>query len=597
MADKQFTVLTDSPGIDSKDWLGRQPSAEQIADLILRSQTNSPFTIGIDGTWGTGKSTFMLMIRDKLQSLGIPTVWFNAWMHQHKENPAEGLVKSILLSLHGRLRLYRLFARRIGITLLKLALHAALGQLKVSDSVVDEIWTNFKQDIAIANEFRSKLEEAIRKRTKDKGLMVVFIDDLDRCDPRAIIRLFEAIKVYLDVKGIVFVLGYDRQALINAVQNRLIGEHAEMAGSYLEKIIQIPYPLPVPTDEQIRECLDHYLEESKTGNVFSTDIRPIVITVNRKNPRGMKRFVNSFALNHTLGFFRGELDIQVRMWLLWMYYRTLHTVFVSELAEAGHFVDYSEIRQALVKGGLDTMDDVLKDTLWAFIGGESSTLPKEELLVRLDANVPPAFIGYYNNDDAITLVGSLAEAYFKREEPEREEVSEQVKEQAEVFKREPQIFEQRTAGPEIPRRFRVISFSTPEQQEELEKIYKEAGTQIAQPLHVYKFTTFESDTVLQLRRPEALSLRPEDRVIVMTTDYLKLLGSRERQLHVLDLLRSELEAGYFETPLILVGEYTDDFDESMFKSWRGAMLQAYTYDEMMEYLRRLSARQWMADLS
>ena len=52
-----------------------------------------------------------------------------------------------------------------------------------------------------------------------KRLLVVFIDDLDRCTPASVLEMFEAIKVYMDVFGIVFVVAYDERVVADALQS------------------------------------------------------------------------------------------------------------------------------------------------------------------------------------------------------------------------------------------------------------------------------------------------------------------------------------------------------------------------------------------
>src|SRR5690606_19267236 len=77
--------------------------------------------------------------------------------------------------------------------------------------------------------------------------VVVFIDDLDRCQSAKIIETFETIKLFLNIPECTFVLGVDdmkiRQAIIETYR---VGDQTEAAFSddYLEKIIQLPFRIP-----------------------------------------------------------------------------------------------------------------------------------------------------------------------------------------------------------------------------------------------------------------------------------------------------------------------------------------------------------------
>jgi predicted KAP-like P-loop ATPase len=70
-------VLTDE--IEEEPVLGSKPYAECLVDIIR--DTPPRFSIGIYGEWGTGKTTLMELIEDKLnrENSDILTVWFNAW--------------------------------------------------------------------------------------------------------------------------------------------------------------------------------------------------------------------------------------------------------------------------------------------------------------------------------------------------------------------------------------------------------------------------------------------------------------------------------------------------------------------------------------
>ncbi len=76
-----YKLLADNP--ETMDRLGFQPMADILVDVI--QQTDPPFTIGIFGEWGSGKTTLMTLVRRTLDSLGAKTVWFNAWKYDGKE--------------------------------------------------------------------------------------------------------------------------------------------------------------------------------------------------------------------------------------------------------------------------------------------------------------------------------------------------------------------------------------------------------------------------------------------------------------------------------------------------------------------------------
>ena len=103
------------------------------------------------------------------------------------------------------------------------------------------------------DKFRAEFDEVMREYVSDEGYLVVFVDDLDRCLPEKAVEVLEAIKLFLDVEGCIFILAIDQAVVERGIQLRYgeLGEATEENGDdvidgsrYLEKIVQIPFVLP-----------------------------------------------------------------------------------------------------------------------------------------------------------------------------------------------------------------------------------------------------------------------------------------------------------------------------------------------------------------
>jgi formylglycine-generating enzyme required for sulfatase activity len=106
---------------------------------------------------------------------------------------------------------------------------------------------------------------------KDSFRLLFLIDDLDRCLPEKAVEMLEAIKLFLDVPGCAFVLALDDEVVERGIihryrdylfqgnnqQNDKKGlAHLPITGmEYLEKIIHLPFRLPLPSENDIREFL------------------------------------------------------------------------------------------------------------------------------------------------------------------------------------------------------------------------------------------------------------------------------------------------------------------------------------------------------
>jgi KAP family P-loop domain len=67
------------------DTLGFAPYVEAVAVFLTHSGTHPPLTLSVEGAWGSGKSSFMLQLQDRIREKGGKTVWFNAWRHDKED--------------------------------------------------------------------------------------------------------------------------------------------------------------------------------------------------------------------------------------------------------------------------------------------------------------------------------------------------------------------------------------------------------------------------------------------------------------------------------------------------------------------------------
>ena len=306
----QFVLLNDQPvsRLDSEDVLDVASEVSGLANLIMGSRYSAPFTVGIDADWGMGKSTLMLQLQaalDAHKEEGVVTKWFNAWTAQ-KGDVLAGLIKSALMEIdeNALRRLLRRVTRSRGlliglrVTFITAASFFHLGR------VVDQLWDFMSIDARSRNEIIQDLENvfgkwaAQTKRTPRGRLLVVFVDDLDRCSTETIVGVCEAMRLYLAVPGLVFVIGCDQDVLVRAAQRSGMDSRAATSLGFLEKIIQITYHKSAPDEQQISGLVEYYAELSRATGLFSEQARQIVMQGTGRNPRRVKRLLNSIILQY-----------------------------------------------------------------------------------------------------------------------------------------------------------------------------------------------------------------------------------------------------------------------------------------------------------
>ncbi|GAA4934703.1 hypothetical protein GCM10023224_14130 [Streptomonospora halophila] len=300
-----FSLLDDEPiACPEDDTLGTGKAALRLAGLLVASREATPLTLAVDADWGSGKSSLMRMLESELAMReDVHTVWFNAWSATQAD-ALEGIIKSVLMRFDRRLlrrALQQMADRRAVLGVARVAATFAASAFGVT-GLVDQLWNRLSASPQSRNEMATSLRSLTREWSESgpytpRRLLVVFIDDLDRCPPETVLAVCEAVKVYLDVPGLAFVIGCDRSAL---TEGGILESLSPGGVAFMEKIFQTNYRLPLPTDEEaagfVRECA----RRSGIAALLTTDLVHLLVGHANRNPRRIKRIINGLALESTL---------------------------------------------------------------------------------------------------------------------------------------------------------------------------------------------------------------------------------------------------------------------------------------------------------
>jgi formylglycine-generating enzyme required for sulfatase activity len=323
-----------------EDLLGFERHIDTLADMIKDRGFETPFCIGIFGKWGSGKTSFMHQLEDRLRSSNAAphpiTVWFNPWRYEREEHLIVPFLKTIEKELsayceqHEQDSTLQKSVKKVrdGAKLLGRAAAAIAYGSKFEFQVlglkygldvnkaIDREETLDKRDVNRAKERSAELISlyydviAELKKTVDEKefRIIVFVDDLDRCLPEKAVELLESIKLFLDLEGYVFVLGVDREVIergiayryrfyeqLNSdqVETKLSAEGKRIISpeEYMDKIIQVPLDLP-PIEPELRR---HYVESLLGKGSRYCEWAGLIERGVESNPRSLKRFVNFLA--------------------------------------------------------------------------------------------------------------------------------------------------------------------------------------------------------------------------------------------------------------------------------------------------------------
>jgi hypothetical protein len=301
-------------------------------------------------------------------------IWYSPWQHQNEGNPLVPLIREIQAQFTAWLkfkRSARTLNRQGGLAVAKILEHLAdaaaslyLGRpTQLARGFTDAVrqgWQAEDDGLTTLSDgqrfhllFEDAVEQILKARCMDSGVeeelaqkarLLIFVDDLDRCEGESIVRLLEIIKLYLGTRRCVFILGLDDSAVLDALRKHR-GDSDEGNREYLEKLFQAMVGIPLPTQTGVRQGIRDQLrvhgiprpsspmasihEKEATDGAF-VELAESIERLLEPNPRKIKNFVNSLCAawaTHDCRTWVGSSDDfggEARRFVLLQYLRHYH---------------------------------------------------------------------------------------------------------------------------------------------------------------------------------------------------------------------------------------------------------------------------------
>lgn len=321
-------ILSDAPAL--VDTLGRQAFADVLAARIKqiseslwsgRLGRDSTFILHLDGPWGSGKTSILNFLKQNLESSkpGWLVVEFNAWQNQHRKpawwplvvHVGEAIRRNGSREARRAWALWNLklrwlpviltaavlalavvyFASGLGPNLETVAkgLNASITALIGLATLASLAWTASRtlslgsksaaeSYIQLSAEpFRPIIDQFDRMVRKVGRPVVIFIDDMDRCDCDYVIEVLEGIQTLLRQAPVAYVVAGDHKWICSSFEKRYadfcptIGVPGRPLGHlFLHKVFQLTIPIPKLSGIRQQRFWRALLEIGKGGDQAET---------------------------------------------------------------------------------------------------------------------------------------------------------------------------------------------------------------------------------------------------------------------------------------------------------------------------------------
>lgn len=313
------SIRTDTPIRQSEDdLLGWTLQAKRFSNAILQLDASEGLVVGIVGTWGSGKTSFINLVRERLKPIDQHEIRedqheiheiidFNPWMFRGTRD----LVFAMCFQLSSSLRRddkYKDLAKNIvmyGAAVAEIASPRLSGLAKRAHK-----WAKAKRAHKWAKSLPdlSQLRREISNELYElKKPIVVVVDDVDRLEVEDVRQVFKCIRLTAAFPNMIYVVACDRYRTARALNEALVpseSSNSSWGQEYLAKILQVTFNIPVVDpavlESEAKSAIEDVwrsmpdsaiVDDADTDTAIATILMPLV-----KNMRDVRRFANAILV-------------------------------------------------------------------------------------------------------------------------------------------------------------------------------------------------------------------------------------------------------------------------------------------------------------
>ena len=285
------------------DAIGRNNEVFNFSELL--STLEGPYSVAIDSEWGSGKTFFVKQVKMLLDLLNpqskvdketsdkilkkfnldkelnenfekvdnsIYSIYFDAWKNDADDEPIKSLIYDIMLELNFKYNFSNTKLTDAGIRALKFLTPVIGGAVETGSKILDSLFSEEQLKPFIKKKsFEKEIQNFISELPNERGnKLVIFIDELDRCNPAYAVKLLEQIKHYMEDDRIIFVFSVNINQLQHTIKH-YYGNNFN-ATKYLDRFFDLQVKLPKANMMKFYENMGLNNSENYTINTVCVSI-------------------------------------------------------------------------------------------------------------------------------------------------------------------------------------------------------------------------------------------------------------------------------------------------------------------------------------
>lgn len=267
-----------------KDKFGFVGMAERLAPSVVEASKGDGMVIGLEGRWGSGKTSLLNFLREELvvaQEEGVHTITIAPWLNGDTSPLVSSLLEPMAAILKQREegipaadgnqenatmekmaevgRLLRAYgpktARRIA-SVANVAGYLLPGAQVAGEAL--EAVANAADQVMPCGPTPSEMKQELAHKLQELDVgFVIILDDLDRLEPEQAVEVIRLVRSVADFPKVVYLMCYDREVLAQALETGLKVVDGDL---FLQKIVQLTFNIPLPEPFDLRAL---FLDEAQ----------------------------------------------------------------------------------------------------------------------------------------------------------------------------------------------------------------------------------------------------------------------------------------------------------------------------------------------